>query len=942
MKYILVLLSFCFVLSSSAATKHLRAGASGANNGNNWTDAYTSFTTAVNALARGDTLYIADGDVSGGGSYSFTTANSGTTRITIKKATVAEHGSATGWLDTYGDGQAVIPTLRWLSGSSSYWTIDGVTGGGPGSWTSGYGFRIDAGFSQGVFCNVLGVGNNIIQHIDMEGPGRVAGSCVQMVQLFGFAEPGFPNWQFRYLWLRNLNSGAFHISTTRDILVEYCYIDKSPSYDACHGEAVYCQEGLRGIFRFSQWRDVEGTGVIMLWGSGFEVYGNLIWWETAAYKFTSNGSIAGWGNYAVNNSKIYNNTVVDGLGLNQGIAFLNPGSSGNVAWNNLLVNNETAYNGGVSEQSNIIDNDTSRFVNYAAQDFRLGTAVAGSSVSSPYNVDVFGDTRGADGVTDIGYDEYNATPDTVAPVVSSVSSGTPGQSSATITFTTDEAATNYLVYWIGAGASLTNNNATFRTSHSQTLNSLTDSSTYNFYIVAGDTAGNSTNAWTNTFNTAVPDVTAPSVTLTAPTNGATISGVFALTATASDAVGVVGVRFYVDNTEVADDTSSPYSYSWSSASVTNGSHAIRAQARDAAGNLGNSATNTVTVTNAPGQLPDPIAYWPFDENTGTLAEDSIGTNDMTLKNGATWATGKFGSGLSLDGVNDRADAVHNTALDLNGDKASAAVWLKLTSTGGYQQPFNKIASTGSDDVSHHIYCEHVSATTYRPAFQVKNAAGNYQQVSSSVTVNYGEFVHVIGVYDGSEVRIYVNGVNRGSAAFSGNLASFQQPLYLGSDGQPAEFAKGVIDEPRLYGVALVDTNATDLYNLNPGGGATVPGTPQLTGITSGYDGDQLYVDVSWSQPNDGGAAITRNLLYGATNTASPVLIADIAAATSKRVYTATMFLANSTSYQFSVRATNSVGIGGFSATNSVVTPAAPASNLRVGAVGASRSGGASQ
>ena len=61
----------------------------------------------------------------------------------------------------------------------------------------------------------------------------------------------------------------------------------------------------------------------------------------------------------------------------------------------------------------------------------------------------------------------------------------------------------------------------------------------------------------------VPDTTAPTVSITAPANGATVSGTVTVSATASDNVGVVGVQFLLDGANLgAEDTSSPYSISW--------------------------------------------------------------------------------------------------------------------------------------------------------------------------------------------------------------------------------------------------------------------------------------------------------------------------------------------------------------------------------------------
>ena len=71
-----------------------------------------------------------------------------------------------------------------------------------------------------------------------------------------------------------------------------------------------------------------------------------------------------------------------------------------------------------------------------------------------------------------------------------------------------------------------------------------------------------------------------------------------MAASASDNVGVAGVQFKLDGTNLgAEDTTSPYSVSWNTLGAANGSHALTAVARDATGNLATSASVTVTVAN---------------------------------------------------------------------------------------------------------------------------------------------------------------------------------------------------------------------------------------------------------------------------------------------------------------------------------------------------------
>jgi YVTN family beta-propeller protein/VCBS repeat-containing protein len=119
--------------------------------------------------------------------------------------------------------------------------------------------------------------------------------------------------------------------------------------------------------------------------------------------------------------------------------------------------------------------------------------------------------------------------------------------------------------------------------------------TYVVSAVARDTVGNTTTSAPVTF---IVDNTAPAVTLTAPADGAIVSGLVTLSATASDSVGVAGVQFLVNGVAVADElTDSPYSLSVPTTAADDGTYVVSARARDAAGNTTMSAPVTFVVAN---------------------------------------------------------------------------------------------------------------------------------------------------------------------------------------------------------------------------------------------------------------------------------------------------------------------------------------------------------
>ncbi len=104
--------------------------------------------------------------------------------------------------------------------------------------------------------------------------------------------------------------------------------------------------------------------------------------------------------------------------------------------------------------------------------------------------------------------------------------------------------------------------------------------------------------------TPAPDTTPPTISVTGPSSGATVQGTITLSASASDNVGVVLVQFKLDGANIGSAlTSAPFTYSWDTTGVANGSHTISAVATDAAGNSATASNVSVTVNNAVSSPP---------------------------------------------------------------------------------------------------------------------------------------------------------------------------------------------------------------------------------------------------------------------------------------------------------------------------------------------------
>ncbi|MGZ3768303.1 MAG: hypothetical protein ACXVCP_02150 [Bdellovibrio sp.] len=415
-KYLAVLIFIFISIKAKAANHYVREGATGSASGTDWVNAYTSLPTT---LIRGDTYYIAAGNYPG---QSFDTPASGTTLINIKKAIESDHGIATGWQTNYGSGQAVFSSGIYFS--TSYWLLDGQTGGGPGSWTTGFGFRVNHSTSPGVEVN--SAGNITLRHLELQG-NLTDG-------IAGFRLVGVDNFTVSYWYTENIGNCPFSLVPVSNFLAEYGYVGKYSGSSTAHSEIASIWGGVTGTttFRYNIFANVTSTGGLMWDNSNdhtaqLRVYGNVFYKSpTSLWENNANGLVGGWtgaNNEDMYNIKVYNNTFYNTTGRIltnfvmrsgdnevQNNIFYNSDSPG---YDDFLIHNYNHYINSGGTQSEI--NGTSAvsgdpFVNAAGLDFRLtADTLAGITLSSPYNLDPLGIIRGASGIFDRGAYQFQST-----------------------------------------------------------------------------------------------------------------------------------------------------------------------------------------------------------------------------------------------------------------------------------------------------------------------------------------------------------------------------------------------------------------------------------------------------------------------------------------------------------------------------------------------------
>jgi hypothetical protein len=217
----------------------------------------------------------------------------------------------------------------------------------------------------------------------------------------------------------------------------------------------------------------------------------------------------------------------------------------------------------------------------------------------------------------------------------------------------------------------------------------TGSTSLNFQNVSSEKsavflAGTGENIWNGgttgaTFSLTTPDTTAPSISWTAPANGATVSGsAVAVTAGVTDGTAVSSVNLYVGTSTTPitmTGSAGNYTYTWDSTKVADGATSLTIKAKDPAGNEG-VATRSVTVNNAkPNLTVSSVSLSPTAPNTGDLvtvsavvtnngtAAIAVGTSYSTVfkVDSATLSTVADSAGLAVNGAKTITSTVKWTA-----------------------------------------------------------------------------------------------------------------------------------------------------------------------------------------------------------------------------------------------------------------------------------------
>ncbi len=357
-------------------------------------------------------------------------------------------------------------------------------------------------------------------------------------------------------------------------------------------------------------------------------------------------------------------------------------------------------------------------------------------------------------------------------------------------------------------------------------------------------------------------------------------------------------------------------------SAATGTRTLYTQFKDRSGKWGQTESDSIVYESATGTpsaystavLADsPAGYWRLGEPSGSTVNDSAGSNTGTYTNGPLLGQASLLSGDSankavrFDGSNDHARIPHAAAISPT-QRVTVEAWIKpaVVPTSGF-------ASIATKPEAYSL-----QFNGNRLEFTVMQNGTRRRTQAPAGAIVANQTYHVVGTYDGSNARLYVNGSQVATTALTGAISAPSNALTIGAWDSSQEFLNGTIDDVAVYSTALTAARVGAHYTA--GTASTPPPDPTVTAPSdlSAMAASQTQVELRW---HDNSNNESEFVIERATNSAftSPT---QLLAGENSTALTDTG-LSPSTQYYYRVRARNVANTSAWSNVVSATTPATP-------------------
>ena len=265
----------------------------------------------------------------------------------------------------------------------------------------------------------------------------------------------------------------------------------------------------------------------------------------------------------------------------------------------------------------------------------------------------------------------------------------------------------------------------------------------------------------------------------------------------------------------------------------------------------------MVLSGAAGAASPPVGDWRMNEGSGTVLVDSSASgNNGTIFGNPTWVAGQHGQAIHFDGTGDYATVPDSASLDIS-SAITMAAWVKPEKTAT-QYLIKKATTTGTTANGYELSLATTGKVFVR--FNQATSADTYRiNSTTSYPITGTTWMHVAATYDGTTIKLYVNGVQEGgNLAGPASIVTNNLALGIGaqSDGQTS--LQGAMDDVLLYNTALTASEIAALAGVTPG---NTPPTLNPIGNKSAQVGTQLAFTATASDP-DPGTTLTFSLANG--------------------------------------------------------------------------------
>ncbi len=280
--------------------------------------------------------------------------------------------------------------------------------------------------------------------------------------------------------------------------------------------------------------------------------------------------------------------------------------------------------------------------------------------------------------------------------------------------------------------------------------------------------------------------------------------------------GATSLSLYIDGVLIATDSSLTVTNTLTNSDPIYFGVDADAASNDFTGSLDNIKIYTTART--PAQIAweynrgAPIGWWKLDENTGTIANDSMGNSTAgTLTNSPTWATGKFNQAISFTGTNQHVLIADDPDFDFADDEdLTLTTWFKHSAASAQEIIMSKYNEAGYKIIMESdgdITCALDYDSTWSPTDSATSTLATYDD---------GNWHHITCVKTGAtSLNLYIDGVliTTDSSITATNTLTNTDPIYLGidADGTTLDFT-GSLDDVRIYRYPLTTQQIKTVMN----------------------------------------------------------------------------------------------------------------------------------